>query len=304
MQPKRKSLSISGYLRALRLPFTTASAFAFIAGSLIAKGDFHWVRFLFGLLCAVATHLGANLFNDFADAKSGADSKDLTFYGFFGGSKLIQEGVLSLAFYRNLACTFFLIAGICVVGLEVLLKDRAILGYYLFIAALGFSYSHKPLQLSYRRLGELTIFILFGPAIVMGAYYIQTGIVWSMQSFMLSLPFGIFTALILFANEIPDYEVDAASKKFTLINVVGKDNALLFYWVFIVLGFLGIGAAMVLGYLSVFSLISLLALIPTTKAVAVLKKHTNDKKRLMQSSQLTIAVHTIVSISILVGILL
>ncbi|MFA5096893.1 MAG: hypothetical protein WC478_06095, partial [Candidatus Omnitrophota bacterium] len=82
-------------IRALRLPFISASILPFVFGSLIARQDFNMLGFTLGLLAVIFTHLSANLINDYFDSKSGVDWRDGNFYGFFGGSKLIQEGALS-----------------------------------------------------------------------------------------------------------------------------------------------------------------------------------------------------------------
>jgi len=59
-------------IRALRLPFSSASILPFICGSVLAKADFKWLNFFLGLSAVLATHLAANLINDYADSKSGA----------------------------------------------------------------------------------------------------------------------------------------------------------------------------------------------------------------------------------------
>jgi len=103
---------IKNIIRAFRLPFLSASILPFIFGSLIKRGNFNLVGFLLGLVAASTTHLSANLLNDYADAKSGVDWRDRNFYKFFGGSKLIQEKVLSESFYLCAAVIFALLAGV------------------------------------------------------------------------------------------------------------------------------------------------------------------------------------------------
>lgn len=174
---------IRNIVRALRLPFSSASALSFLFGSLIERDNFNLPGFLLGFIAVVCTHLSANLINDYADSKSRMDWQDNKFYKFFGGSKLIQEKVFSGRFYLHLAILFFALASICVVFLAVILKSPLVVGLFLIIIVLGWSYSVKPLQFSYHRLGELIIFILFGPAAVMGGYFIQTRLFPDLKSF-------------------------------------------------------------------------------------------------------------------------
>ncbi len=300
----KQKANLADYIRALRLPFTSASVLPFIAGSLLAKETFGVGPFLLGLVSVIATHLGSNLINDYADSKSGADWQDKNFYTFFGGSKLIQEGVLSQNFYLWAAISCFSLAWVCIGLLAIILKSIAIIGFYCLILFLGFSYSHKPLQFSYRRLGELIIFLLFGLAPVMGGYFIQTKVFPTLQSFMLSLPFGFFTTAILFANEIPDFKEDTAAKKFTWVSLTGQKKAFLIYYLLIFFGFASVVAGIAFGYLSLLSLLVLIFVFPAFKAASILSVYWSDKQRLVESSKLTITVQTLVGIIIILDLLL
>ena len=129
-ETKRKA-SLADYIRALRLPFTTASVLPFIAGSLLAKATFGIGPFILGLISVVMTHLGSNLINDYADSKSGADWQDKKFYTFFGGSKLIQEGVFLETFYFWAGIFCFSLASICISLLAIMFHSIAIIGFYI-----------------------------------------------------------------------------------------------------------------------------------------------------------------------------
>ncbi|MFC1594155.1 prenyltransferase [Candidatus Omnitrophota bacterium] len=295
---------IANYIRAVRLPFIAASIFPFIAGSLLAQSQFKVIPFILGLFSVVCAHLGANLMNDYADSKSGADWQDKTFYGFFGGSKLIQENVLSERFYLVFSIICFAIAFACVGVLAVLLQNVAIIGYCLLVMLLGFSYSHKPLQLSYHRLGEIIIFLLFGCAPVMGAYYIQTGVFPTLKSFLLSLPFGFFTTAILFSNEVPDFETDSKAKKYTWVSITGAKGAYILYGVLVTLGFASVILNVIANNLHGAACIAIVFAGFSYKAFAILKNQHEDKAKLIESSKATIAVQALVSIVIIAGVIL
>ena len=304
MEISEKHIGIREYIRALRLPFTTASILPFIAGSLIDKEIFDIVSFFLGFICVVAVHLGANLINDYADSKSGADWQDKKFYTFFGGSKLIQEGVLSQKFYLFSGLFCFFLSSVCILLLGAKLSSLSIFGFYFLILFLGFSYSHKPLQFSYHRLGELIIFTLFGPALVMGAYFIQTLSFPTLEGFMLSLPFGFLTTAILFANEIPDYQEDINAGKYTWVSLVGQKKAFLIYYLLIFLGFASIIANIGLGYLGLLSLLSFALIFPAQRAAKILRFDWADKLKLVESSKLTIAIHAGAGVVLILDLLL
>jgi 1,4-dihydroxy-2-naphthoate octaprenyltransferase len=295
---------IAKLVRALRLPFITASALPFIAGSLIAREHFSLLRFLLGFIAAVYMHLSANLINDYADSKSGVDWQDRRFYGFFGGSKLIQEKLLPENFYRNAAILFALVSAFLVFLLALVIKSFAIFGYFACILLLAWSYSTKPLQLSYHRLGEVIIFILFGPALVMGGYFIQTGLFPTLQGFCLSLPVGFLVTAILFANEIPDFIEDKAAGKHTLVGLLGNQKSYLFYCLLVSLAFFTLLLNIVLGYLSAWSLIAFFCLVPALKAAQILKRYYQEKNELVRASKLAITTDTLVNLVIIMDLLI
>lgn len=280
------------FIRALRLPFVTASILPFTMGSLLAARNFDPVRFLFGLAAVVSTHLCLNLVNDYADSRSGADWHDVRFYGFFGGSKLIQERVFSEKFYLRTALAFLALACLCVVCLAVILPAPMITVFYAGIILLGWSYSGAPFKLSYRCLGECAVFILFGPALVMGGYYIQTGIFPTWRGFLLSCPCGFLTTAILFANEVPDLIQDKQAGKSTLVGMVGAKNAYRLYYLLVSLGLLSLALNVSVGYLKPYALVSLALFFPAAKAAKILKRYPGDKSKLTGSSRLTIAVQS------------
>ena len=290
--------------RALRLPFICVSLLPFIFGSLLAKNNFNLLRFILGFVAVAATHLSANLINDYADSKSGADWQDRRFYGFFGGSKLIQEGILPERFYRNLALSLASASAFSVIFLAVLLKSILIIVLFLLIILLAWSYSVKPLQLSYRKMGEFIIFLLFGPALVMGGYFIQTKVFPEARSFLLSLPFGFLTTAILYVNEIPDFPQDQTAKKFTWVGSSGLKTASLTYIILIFFAFVFIALCIARGFLGMISLISFLFVFLAIKSVKILRKHFSDKEKLIQSSKLTIILHTLVSIVLIIDLLI
>jgi 1,4-dihydroxy-2-naphthoate octaprenyltransferase len=289
------------FMRALRLPFITASILPFIAGSLLAKTHFNTLKFSLGFLAVAATHLGANLMNDYADSKSGADWQDRSSYGFFGGSKLIQDGIFSEGRYLRWSVVFLAMSALSVISLALIMKSLSIIFYSAAILLLAVSYSHKPLQLSYRRTGEAVIFILFGPAAVMGGYFIQTGIFPSLDSFMVSLPFGLFTTALLFANEVPDYPDDLKAGKMNWVSITGNKRAFVLYGILVALAFFFVAVDVFSGYLNMISFLSFILIMPAIRASRIMRDFPEEKARLVESSRLTVALQALAGIFIIIG---
>ena len=298
------ALFCSHLLRAVRLPFVSASALPFIFGSLLNKTGFVFFSFILGLIGVVLTHLSANMINDYADSKSGRDWQDKKYYGLFGGSKLIQEGILTELFYLKLTVLFIVIAAACFIALALILHSILIVEFFLVIAVLSWAYSEKPLQLSYHMAGEPVVFLLFGPALVMGGYFIQTHIFPDAGVFILSLPFGFMTTAILFVNEVPDSDADCNVGKRTWVALANKKNAHIVYAILVLLAFFYVAMCVVLRYMHVWALLAFAAAFFFTRAYIILRDSFDNKDRLLFASKLTIMGQFTVSVVLILELLL
>ncbi len=215
------------WIRTLRAPFLTASGMPVLLGAFAASrhaGIFAWDRFLLTMGAVLCVHAGANVANDYYDYVTGADTMNPEPTPFSGGSRVIQDGLVSARASLALAIAF-LAAGL-VMGLilnSMIPGNKVIL---LGIAGIlcGFLYSAVPVKLSYRGLGEVVIFIAFGPLTVMGAYLCQTGTL-NLFSFLISIPAGLLVLAILLVNEVLDLKWDSKAGKRTLAVMLGPGRA-------------------------------------------------------------------------------
>ena len=170
------------------------------------------------MLGVAALHLGANLINDYYDS-FGSDPLNRNFTPFSGGSRVIQNRQMSPGQVKTLA---YLMLGLGVgCGLILIYLGRpwvALVGLLGLAAALF--YSASPLQLMSGGLGELIIFLAFGPLLTWGAYYVQTGKL-SLVGAAVSLPLAFLITAIIWINEFPDLEADLAAGKRHLVARLG-----------------------------------------------------------------------------------
>ena len=89
---------------------------------------------------------------------------------------------------------------------------------------LAYSYTGWPFGLKYRRLGDVAIFLCFGPLLVEGVHFVQVGRL-SAEAMWLSVPIGLTTEAILHANNARDIDIDLAARARTLANAVGFNNS-------------------------------------------------------------------------------
>ena len=242
-------MGIFVYLRASRLPFLTGSLFPVAAATALAYCTDHTWNFLFfglTILGVAALHLGANLINDYYDS-FGSDPLNRHFTPFSGGSRVIQNRELSPGQVKTLAYLLFALGAVC--GLVLIFQGRpwvALVGLLGLGAALF--YSASPLQLMSGGLGELIIFLAFGPLLSWGAYYVQTGKL-SLVGAAVSLPLAFLITAIIWINEFPDLAADLAAGKRHLVARLGLKVA---SWVY--------AALMAAPFISLFILIEIFRL--------------------------------------------
>ncbi len=172
------------------------------------------------LLLALLMHAAANVLNDYHDALSGADQANQQgLFPFTGGSRFIQNGVVTVAQTRELVLALMLI----VVPLGLLFAiytGGGLLALGVLGLLFGWAYSAPPLALMTRGLGELTVgFTWF--LVVVGADYVQRGNFVAMP-FSAALSYGVLIANILVINAFPDALADAQVGKSTLVVLMGR----------------------------------------------------------------------------------
>ena len=247
--PIKFSTKLIKGLAITRMPFTSASLLpigavgAYFAG--VGDGLFSiplFVLTFFGILIA---HLAINVFNDYFDYKDGTDDANTEYFQqISGGSRAIELGLISLNGTFKLAVILTLIA--LAIGAYIFLNvnplnSKYVLQILLSGLLLGYFYTARPLRLVARRgLGELSIFLSFGPLLTLGTgFAIFNGDFANSEHFvncmLIGIPMGILTTNILLINEFPDMKSDAMTGKNHLVVTFGKKISSWIYLFFLIL---------------------------------------------------------------------
>ncbi|MEX1254146.1 MAG: prenyltransferase [Dehalococcoidia bacterium] len=205
------------FLLATRLPFLTATFVPILLGIAIAANDgfFSWGFAIATIIAGAAIHVGLNVANDIFDTVSGADDANVNPTQFSGGSRVIQYGLVSLRGMLAISAVAYAVG----IGLGLyLVVARGSLELLLIGLAgvlISVFYTAPPVRLVHRGLGEIATGLGFGPVMVLGAYVVQAQ-QFAWEPLIASVPVGIFIALVLYVNEIPDRSGDSAVGKRTL----------------------------------------------------------------------------------------
>jgi 1,4-dihydroxy-2-naphthoate polyprenyltransferase len=241
--------------------FTASTVPVAAAGALAAAdGRFSWPLFLAALVAAVLLHVGTNVTNEIYDVRKGID--DITSPR---ASHALLKGRLTEREAFVLAGAAFAAAAAIGVGLVAVRGwPVAVLG--LVGLAGGFGYTAPPLQYKFHALGLPLVFLLMGPLMVVGAYYVVAG-TFSWRALVVSLPVGLLVAAILHGNEWRDLSDDARAGISTLSIRAGRRVAHLLYVSLVVGAYLALAVAVAVGALPPPSLLAMLSLPLLVRAI-------------------------------------
>lgn len=243
---------------------------------------------LLTLLATALVHAGVNVLNDYYDHENGTDGCNTQrVFPFTGGSRFIQNGVLNAGETFQFGALLLAVAILLGVWLAWL-SGTGLLWIGVAGVLVGWGYSAPPLRLNSRGLGEPAVALGFGILTPLGAWFVQTGEM-SAYPVLVSLPVALLVMNILFINQFPDHQADAASGKHHWVVRMGLGRAPIIYLASAALAALILLLLVFSGKLPVWSLLSLLPLALSFKAASVLRQHATQPALLEPALKMTIA---------------
>jgi 1,4-dihydroxy-2-naphthoate octaprenyltransferase len=252
----------------------TMTAISVSVGAVLGAidGSFSWGLYLLTLIGTIFMHGAANLINDYYDVASGVDSKEVS-TALYRPHPLV-EGTLSPGFVKAEAYVLFFLAALIGIYLAVTRGwTILVIGIIGFLAALF--YTAPPLKYKYGALGELSVFLMWGPLMVEGAYFVQRQTL-SWDAFWISIPFGVLVALVLLANNLRDRADDESRGIKTIPILLGWRKGMHLYAVLIILAYVAVVVMSLFGPLTLWSLIVLLSLPLSIHFLRQMRNNTPD----------------------------
>lgn len=237
--------------------FTMTAISVSVGGALGAiDGRFSWTLFLITLAGTILLHAATNLMNDYYDVKSGVDTHEVSTAQY--RPHPLVEGKLQAEHVSIAAYVLYGLSAIIGVFLAAT-RGWELMWIGLIGAFASLTYTAPPLKYKYSALGEISVFLMWGPLMVAASYFVQRQ-VFSMSAFWVSLPFGVLVALVLLANNIRDITHDRGKGILTLAIVLGQRKGILLYGTLVVVAYLGIILMSIYGPLYLWSLIVLFSI--------------------------------------------
>ena len=208
------------WLMAARPKTLPAAASPVLVGTAVpwTMGTFRIGPFIAALVGALLIQIGANLSNDYSDARRGADTEDR-----LGPVRVTAGGLVPPKTVLTATYVTFGLAVLCGIYLVFASGWELLILGALSIAA-GVLYTGGPRPYGYEGLGEVFVFLFFGIVAVAGSAFAQSK-GWPWEAFVLAIPVGLIAAAILVVNNVRDMETDRRAGKRTLAVRLGRHRA-------------------------------------------------------------------------------
>lgn len=288
---------IKAWIQGSRPPFFIATLIPIVIGWLAAREHgLQPQRFLLVLVACFVVHFVTNIANDYFDYIQGTDAGEA-----IGGSRVIQQGKITpsqlgwaiiVLYFIGFLISLYIVFGLRLYGLAPLI---------LFAFFSSLFYVAPPIRYGYHGLGELFVAINMGPVMVVGTYWVISGVP-NLRAFLVSLPVGLMVASILYYQSLPDMKTDEAAGKRTLAVRLGKERAYLLLITWLIIIYLTIIALVVSCILSWLSLLSLLTVPVFIKLIRIVR-NTDDWALLDQYGKYVRMLYFLHGIAIIIGVL-
>lgn len=190
-----------------------AGIFAFRAG---AFNFWRWLLVTIGLYLAHGTN---NFLNDYTDYIKGVDEDN--YYRAQYGPQPLVHGLMTKKELLTYAGITGAIAAAC--GITLVINRGEWSWFLMALGAVFVLFYTYPLK--YIALGEITVFLVWGPLMIAGGYYVITGLPWDWQIVLASLPYAVVVTSVLFGKHIDKLQQDKELKIHTLPVVLGETAA-------------------------------------------------------------------------------
>lgn len=288
---------------ATRPKFFVATVLPVLLGTALGyrqTGALDGIALALAVIAVVLVHAGINVLNDVYDSQLGNDEcNDERIYPYTGGSRFIQNGILDIRQMSRLGWS--LLGAAILVGIALTMHSGiGVIGFGLAGVAFSLLYSAPPVRLSARGLGQVAAAIGAAGLPVVGADWLQSGVI-STDAAFLSIPVAFWVANVMLINEIPDRSADAAVGRRTLAVRLSDGGAARLYFVFYV------GAIATLGTMAAISnampvwglAIPLLLTVPAVGAARTIAAPARGQNRMRRAIEATIAIHAAGTLSLI-----
>ena len=240
-----------------------------------------WIIVL-SITTTILLQILSNLANDYGDGLKGTDNENRV-----GPARAIQSKKITLRAMRNALIINSILALASGIFLIYVALNSAswneilgflLLGVFAIISAITYTVGKN--AYGYSGLGDLFVFIFFGPVGVIGTYYLATKQI-DFLPVLGSLFTGLLSVAVLNMNNMRDVENDKVSNKNTLVVKMGFQSAKKYHFTLIIGGLISFA---LINYLMItiggkyLGIVSLIISIPLFKNFRFVAQNNEPKK--------------------------
>jgi 1,4-dihydroxy-2-naphthoate octaprenyltransferase len=248
---------------------------------------------------ALCIQIGTNLANDVFDAEKGVDDERRK-----GPPRAVSRGLLSARQVKWGMVAAFALATLA--GLYLTATSGWVIVLIGVVSILsGIAYTGGPYPLGYNGLGDVFVFVFFGPVAVVGTSLVATGMM-PPESFAFGATLGALSTNVLVVNNTRDAENDRRHGKRTLVARFGKRFGVAEYLALLLVAACGVvvGAWFAARAAALVALAPLLLGLPLWRVLARFDEARDDgaalNRCLANSAKLLLLVSAVLSAALLV----
>lgn len=254
-------------------------------GTAVAARDgyFNLTFYILAVIGVTLAQNAVNVLNDYHDYKTGVDAATIKTQ-FSGGSKLLVSGLIDPKSALAFALSSLFLA-IPIGAYFILTRGIGIL-WVVVIGGVSVAFYTNTFARMY--LGELIAGLNLGPLAIVGAYYVQTTSI-SVGVVAAGLAPGIMIANVLYLNEIPDIEPDAAGGRRNIPILLGRKRAAKLYVLLEIIAVAWIPVAVALHLIPFLAIIALAATPLAIKAMRITLRESSNTNKLVPALAANVA---------------
>lgn len=226
LSPEKEMDPVSKWLIITRAAVFSMTATSGLIGGLLAAAiaeSPNYFNFALAVIGLVLAHAANNMINDYFDMEGGVDTDEYTRALYAPHPVLAglisKRGLLTAILAVNLIDAAIMLYFVLTVGWPTLVFALAGLFISVFYVA-------PPIRLKHIGLGEPGVFIVWGPLMIGGTYYVTAGTLPPPGVWLACIPYALVVTTVLFGKHIDKREVDQEKGIRTLPVILGDKASL------------------------------------------------------------------------------
>jgi 1,4-dihydroxy-2-naphthoate octaprenyltransferase len=187
-----------------------------------AAAEPNWGYFALAVLGLVLAHAANNMINDYFDTTGGVDTAEYT-RALYAPHPLLSGLISTRGLIVAIALANFL--DLAILALLTQARGWPVVAFALTGLFISVFYVAPPLKLKHHGFGEPGVFVVWGPLMIGGTYYVTAGVV-PAWVWLATVPYAITVTTVLIGKHIDKYEQDGARGIHTLPVLLGRETSL------------------------------------------------------------------------------